>query len=68
MLTAEEYNEIQQHRQAIDLFKNTGQWIGSTDLFSIYERITDAKVNRSCANCMAEAVISVYKLIKEYEK
>lgn len=65
MITETQYNYYIQFRQVIELFTNTGQYVGGCD--SLFEFMRVPQSNRGCHSCLAMALIEASNAIKEYE-
>ena len=68
MLTKEQYESIQPHRQVLDLFDKTKTCVGGIDgLYPIYDAITGTTISRGCGNCKGMMLIELNLMIKQYE-
>jgi hypothetical protein len=67
MLSKEQYNEVVKHKQALELFKTQGDWIGGDEVFYIHERIT-GQPSKACASCKGEKLIDLINMMRLYEE
>lgn len=64
MISKEEYDYFNQYRGVINLFIQTGQYVGGCDALFDYKKV----VNKGCATCLAQALIEVNNAINDYER
>ncbi len=69
-MVKEDYESIKPFRSIIDFYKNYGTFVGGdlTDLKTIYERISNDKVDLGCGGCIDIMLLRLYDFISEYEK
>lgn len=65
MITKDQYDYYIQFRDVINLFQNTGQYVGGCD--NLFNFMNVPKENRGCKSCLAAALIEAYNGIKTYE-
>jgi len=66
-MTKEQYEQLMQHKQVIELFARSGEYVGGYAPFYIHDQITGEKTDMSCPNCKAATLITIVQLIKQYE-
>ena len=67
MITKEQYEQLIPHREALELMKRSGEWVGGSDIFSLRDNITGKSTNMNCDGCKGEALIDSLNMIKQYE-
>ena len=67
MISKEQYDKIQQHREALELFEKQGQWVGGDEVFNIHSNITGQPAT-SCGSCKGQKLIELLIFVRLYEK
>lgn len=68
MLTSEQYNKIAPHKEALLLFKRSGQWIGGSEIYEVHKSIFGEHINMNCNTCKAKAVGECLIAMELYER
>jgi hypothetical protein len=67
MLTKEQYEEINKHREALRMFEKNGEWLGGDEPFYIHQRITGTPMTQ-CGSCKGQRLIDLINMLKMYEE
>jgi hypothetical protein len=69
VVTKEQYNQLQQHKEALLMFRNTGQAVGNVmPLFRIHKEATGRDLSVGCDSCIGEVLIDCLNMLEQYEK
>lgn len=64
MITKETYEYYQQFRAVINLFVQTGEYVGGCDALFNYMKVEDLR----CAGCVGSALITANSQMLDYER
>ena len=68
-MTNDQYKRMLPYKSIIDLYVKTKVCVGGIDgLIDVYEEVNNTKINRNCANCLADMLIICYTNIKNYKE
>lgn len=70
MLTKEQYEHLNGHRQALELFERAGEWIGANEIFDYLEQqgLATEPILRHCTPCKSGFLKFTLSLLRNYEK
>ena len=69
MLTKEEYTYLNGFRPILDLFFNTGEYVGGADgVFDWHEKKYGQTIDRGCSGCKAGFLKLTRSLLIKYEE
>ena len=70
MLTKEQYEHLNGHREALELFERSGEWVGANSIFDYLEQqgLALEPIIRHCAPCKAGFLKLTLSLLRNYEK
>ena len=68
-MTNEQYKRMLPYKPIIDLYVKTQRCNEDINgLIDVYEEVNNTKINRNCANCLADMLIICYTNIKNYKE
>ena len=68
-MTKDQYNRMLPYKPIIDLYVKTQRCNEDINgLIDVYEEVNNTRINRNCANCLADMLIICYTNIKNYKE